>query len=143
MDTTRHSRMSSRYHPPQCQADAPHRYLIVTKFSGTTPNLAEWQARCQGPLPNCYKVFGVGSEAAARCLPLPAHLPDHHSTPSSLSHARIIRTNTPTAIRFSPRRVGRIPLIFSPLSVCPTQPSSPTAIPRTADNSSGPHCSYT
>jgi len=143
VDTTRHSRMSSRYHPPQCQADAPHRYLIVTKFSGTTPNLAERQARVKARYRIVTKFLGSGRKLPHEAFFRSAPLPDHHSTPSSLSHARIIRTNTPTAIRFSPRRVGRIPLIFSPLSVCPTQPSSPTAIPRTADNSSGPHCSYT
>jgi len=38
----------------------------------------------------------------------------HHSTPPSLSHARTIRTKTHTAITFSPRRVGRIPLTGSP-----------------------------
>ena len=77
-----------------CQADTPgegvslpNRYLLFGHQIYPSKNAAE----CQAPLPNRYKkVFGVGSEAAARCLPLlpissglPAPIFDHGPGPQS------------------------------------------------------------
>ena len=142
---------------PQCQADTPHRYLIVIKFSGTTPNLAEWQARVNSRYLIVTKFLGSGRKLPHEASPpqqgpptrsgdpvgVPhkrsytpwtdighqvivsrtvirqtLDTPTHHSTPSSLSHASTNNTNTPTAIRFSPRLVGRMPLMRSP-PFCP------------------------
>jgi hypothetical protein len=75
--------LPNRYNwPPLALADnvkptrwrQPNRYLIVTMFSGTTPNLAEWQARVKARYQIVIKFLGSG-----RKLP-------HEASPRSRGH---------------------------------------------------------